>query len=299
MTDLAIIIPFYNESKILNSFLVNLSNELQSFKGSVLIVFVDDNSFDNSSDIVDNFNFNQNISFVKLKHIINSGHQKAIKTGLNFLSDIDFKRVLIMDSDGEDDPRNISSLLRVDGAIIVASRGTRNEPILFKALYFIYKVLFRLLVNKSLDFGNFTVVSKKIAFELTKLNFIHYPASILKLKVPINKVKLNKAKRLGGTKSKLNFQFFVYHGLYSFLEFSETVFFKIIKILAYLIIFFISIIGYVLFQKIFTNNTIPGWSSSILILVGISILLISNIIITGILITYYGKKQEITEYEKH
>ena len=208
MIDLALIIPFYNESKILNSFLVNLNKELQSFEGLVLIVFIDDNSFDNSSEIVDNFIFNQNISFVILKHILNSGNQKALKTGFNYLSNIDFKRVLVMDSDGEDDPRNIASLLRIDGDIIVASRGTRNESLVFKALYFIYKAFFRLLINKSLDFGNFTLVSKKIATELTKLNFIHYPASILKLKSPINRIKLNKAKRLGEKKNTTQLSIF-------------------------------------------------------------------------------------------
>ena len=134
--------------------------------------------------------------------------------------------------------------------------------------------------------------------QLHESNFIHFSASILKLKIPINRVKLDKAKRLGDSKTSLNFQFFIYHGLFAFLEFSETIFYKVIKFLIFLILILISFSGWVLFQKVFTQNSIPGWTSSMLIGMGISILITFNIIITGILITYFNKKQIIVNYEK-
>tara|TARA_B110000003_G_scaffold274660_1_gene315172 strand:- start:196 stop:1098 length:903 start_codon:yes stop_codon:yes gene_type:complete len=298
MIDLALIIPFYNESEIIDSFLDSLNKELKLLDDNIFIVFIDDNSNDDSSDFISRFSFNSNISYVILKHLVNSGNQQAIKTGLRHLSNFDFKRVLIMDSDGEDSPKNIHALLNTSGDLVVAARGVRQESYFFKSLYFIYKSLFKFMTGKKHDFGNFSVMSKPISMQLLESNFIHFSASILKLKIPINRVKLDKAKRLGATKTTLNFQFFVYHGLYAFLEFSETIFYKVIKFLLFLILFLILFSGYVFFQKIFTQNSIPGWTSSMLIGIGISILITFNIIITGILITYFSKKQIIVNYEK-
>ena len=298
MIDLAIVIPFYNESKILESFLDSLNNELKILDENILIVFIDDSSTDNSSHLISRFSFNSNVSFVILRHLVNSGSQQALKTGLRHLSKIDYERVLVMDSDGEDDPKNIHALLSAPGDIIVATRGVRHESYFFKCLYFIYKALFKLITGKRHDFGNFSVMSKEISMQLHESNFIHFSASILKLKIPINRVKLDKAKRLGDSKTSLNFQFFIYHGLFAFLEFSETIFYKVIKFLIFLILILISFSGWVLFQKVFTQNSIPGWTSSMLIGMGISILITFNIIITGILITYFNKKQIIVNYEK-
>ena len=299
MIDIAIIVPFYNEEKIIKSFLNSLNNELKILEKNVLIVFVDDCSFDKSSDIVSLFSFNDNISFVILKHLINSGNQQAIKTGLRHLSNFDYKRVLIMDSDGKDNPENIHALLNTSGDLVVAARGLRQESYFFKSLYFIYKILFKLMTGKKHDFGNFSVMSKSISMQLLESNFIHFSASILKLKIPIKRVRLDKAKRLGETKTALNFQFFIYHGLYAFLEFSESIFYKVIKFLLFLILTLILFSGYVLFQKIFTQNSIPGWTSSMLIGIGISILITFNIIITGILITYFSKKQNVIKYKEY
>jgi polyisoprenyl-phosphate glycosyltransferase len=299
MIDLAITIPFYNESEIIESFLDSLNNELKLLDANILIVFIDDNSNDNSSDLISLFSFNSNISFVILKHLVNSGNQQAIKTGLRHLSKIDYQRVLIMDSDGEDNPKNIHALLNTPGDIVVATRGVRQESYFFKSLYFLYKILFKLITGKKHDFGNFSIMSKAIAMQLYESNFIHFSASILKLKIPINRVKLDKAKRLGETRTSLNFQFFIYHGLYAFLEFSETIFYKVIKFLLFLILILILFSGYVFFQKIFTQNSIPGWTSSMLIGIGISILITFNIIITGILITYFSKKQIVVNYKKY
>lgn len=298
MIDLAVIIPFYNESKIIESFLDSLNSELKLLDKDVFIVFVDDNSTDNCINLISKFSFNSNISFIILRHLVNVGNQNAIKTGLRHLHTVDFERVLIMDSDGEDNPKNIHILLNTPGDIVVASRGIRQESYFFKFLYFLYKVSFKLITGKKHDFGNFSVISKSISMQLYESNFIHFSASILKLKVPINRIKLDKSKRLGDSKSTSNFQFFVYHGLFAFLEFSETIFYKVIKFLIFLIFILASFSVWVFFQKIFTDNSIPGWTSSMLIGIGVSILITFNIIITGILITYFNKKQSIVNYEK-
>ena len=88
MIDLAVVIPFYNESKILESFLDSLNNELKILDENILIVFIDDSSNDNSSHLISRFSFNSNVSFVILRHLVNSGSQQALKTGLRHLSKI-------------------------------------------------------------------------------------------------------------------------------------------------------------------------------------------------------------------
>jgi len=299
MIDLAILIPFFNESDIIDSFLSSLNTELELTNLKILIVFVDDHSIDNTSSKITDFNFSENIECNILKHVSNSGNQMAIRSGLNFLEDIQFHRLLIMDSDGEDDPKAIKLLLETNTDIVVVKRGSRNEPFLFKILYLFYKIFTKLTISKTLDFGNFSLISKKVSSQLNHSKFVHYSSSLLKHSFSIIKITFDKAQRINNTNSKIsNYQFYVYHGLYSLLEHSEIIFFKVIKILLFLISFLFSFLFYILFQKFFTTNTIPGWTSTMISASGISIVLIINTLIIGLLIMYMSKRNQIILYDQ-
>ena len=136
--------PVYNDW---DSFIVLTNNIKYEFRSkstdySFQIVAVDDGSTDSveftalPDDVV--------IDVVILKK--NLGHQRAIAIGLQYIySDkSDFNFVIVLDSDGEDRPQDILKLVskceeQSEKKIVFAQRKKRQEPILFRIGYLIYK----------------------------------------------------------------------------------------------------------------------------------------------------------------
>ena len=91
----------------------------------------------------------------------NLGHQRAIVYGLRHLAPnlADDDVVITMDSDGEDQPADVPRLLaalRESGAaLVLAERTKRSEPLLFRVLYVMFRVFFRLIAGITVLSGNF------------------------------------------------------------------------------------------------------------------------------------------------
>ena len=93
------------------------------------------------------------------------GHQKAIAIGLAYaaadrLADV----FVIMDADGEDDPKDVERLLDAIAhssdqlSIVVAKRTKRSEGIAFRLFYQLYRFVFFLLTGHRISFGNFSAM---------------------------------------------------------------------------------------------------------------------------------------------
>ena len=132
---------------------------------AVDIVAVDDGSSQSSEfdpNVTDLTNIRQ-VTIVRLA--CNVGHQRAIAVGLSYAFRLNqHEYCLVMDSDGEDRPDDVLSLLRAAAinpeAIIVAKRARREESWSFRAFYVVYKRLFRVLTGREIDFGNFCLIPK-------------------------------------------------------------------------------------------------------------------------------------------
>ena len=141
-----IVIPIYEDNQSAEKLLTELKT---LYKEEIFIVAVDDGSIREPFNI-DILNI-IGINGVVLKLVKNVGHQQAIAIGLQYVSDkIEWaKRIVVMDSDGEDDPNTISSLLSVidstDTDIAVGKRKNRSEGMQFQVFYSIYKAIFRRL----------------------------------------------------------------------------------------------------------------------------------------------------------
>ena len=110
----------------------------------------------------------KNIKSIKIINLTkNVGSQKAIFFGLNKISKLKKRStVVVMDSDGEDDPSKISKLANKanqnDNAIIFALRKKRLEPFFFQLLNKLRLFITFLLTGKYFNFGNFSAFSNKI-----------------------------------------------------------------------------------------------------------------------------------------
>lgn len=230
------------------------------------------------------------IEIVNLK--VNVGHQRAIAIGLQYIDDTksDFDYVIVLDSDGEDKPEDISTLVSKseefnDKKIIFAQRKKRTESLFFKIGYFFYKHMFYGLTGNKINFGNFSCIPKKllrrVVFQENLWN--HYSGSIIQSKTPFEKVLLDRGKRYAGY-SKMNFTSLILHGLSSISVYFDSLSVRILKLSLFgVLLCFISVIS-ILVIKFFTNQSIPGWASSlILIIFGIILQLFSVTLIVLLL----------------
>ena len=159
MKKIKIVIPIYNDWEGFIKIVSKIESLHQETELDIEIIAVND-----CSTISLNEAINSKLLKITLINLAkNSGNQKAISIGLNYINekynDKEFDYVIIMDSDGEDKPEDISKLVEECAKrkkIIFAKRNKRNETFFFKFLYFIYKISFKILTKEQIDFGNFS-----------------------------------------------------------------------------------------------------------------------------------------------
>ena len=107
MTDLSVVIPVYNEETSLTPLWSELRGILEQLELAFEVVFVDDGSCDRSAEIIRSFReTDQRVRLVRLK--INGGETAATDAGFKAARG---RRVVVMDADLQNDPRDIPMLL--------------------------------------------------------------------------------------------------------------------------------------------------------------------------------------------
>lgn len=289
-----IVAPCYNEETVIISFLNELLQIIQKCDGNFHIIIVDDGSIDSTRDKLESIVVtlkNVEISILLLNR--NLGHQNAISEGLYFAYNQDLDFVIVMDSDGEDDPQAILELIKLtDQDIVFVSRGKRTESIKFIIFYFLYKGLFFLITGKKVNFGNYSMISRRILKEIGSERFIHFPAFISKLNHPKHFIKYDRRHRIDGS-SKMNFDSLVLHGFKSFIEYAENLFFFFLKMFFFLFsgIFIGSII--ILYKKYVLKTAILGWTSSLMLSLLIMAILCIGFFVIGLMQLYSFKKIDL------
>ncbi|MGB0424024.1 MAG: glycosyltransferase, partial [Flavobacteriales bacterium] len=259
----AIVLPCYQEAEVVIEFIQELDQVLGTQSHDFHLLVIDDASFNHTLDLLKNCSTSsENVSLHVFQLATNQGHQQAIYEGLNCALAMDADRIVVMDSDGEDDPNAIKDLLSLSEDIAFAVRGKRQEGSVFKLGYFFYKMLFKLVVGKPMHFGNFTALSARAAQSVVNKGYIHYSAFLSKLKLPKGYVTSDRRKRIGG-ESKMSYNSLMMHGLRSLVEYAEELVSFVFKILLFLLVILVLVGGYVLYSKLFTESAIAGWASSL------------------------------------
>ncbi len=289
MKKLIIVTPIYEDIKSAEK----LFSELKSqFDDEIFIVAIDDGSVKKPLDI-DILN-NQDIEGVIISLVKNVGHQQAIAIGLQYVEDkIDWaERIAVMDSDGEDNPATLPTLLKalendsID--VSVGKRKNRSEGIKFKIFYKIYKAIFRLLTGRSIGFGNFTAIKINALKRIVRMPEIstHLAACILSSKLRIDEQLLDRGKRYYG-QSNSNFVGFALHGFKALMIFSEEVLVRVGIFCAY--IAFLSIAGgFIAILLKFLGVATPGWFSIVmgvfvLVFLQTGTLTLMTLLLTGVI----------------
>lgn len=281
---IAIVLPCYNEEVIIIDFLNKLEKQLASLPYPFHLIAVNDSSSDDTLSLLVNFTPSYpNIEISVINLTFNQGHQGAIYQGMVYAETLSPSHCIIMDSDGEDDPKAIKKLVNfLDYDIVKVYRGKRSENLRFKIGYAVYRFIFRLFTGKYMNYGNFVLISNKILIGTVHNSFIHLAAYLAKQKGRKTGFRWDRKKRLGG-KTKMNLGALVEHGIKSMIELSRELLFSILKLFALFISFFIIGIGIILYKKL-TGDAILGWSSTLIMILFLAGLICMGIFITGTLL---------------
>lgn len=296
-----IVAPCYNENRTVIKFLNELDRILEHSTQQFVVIVVDDASTDDTLSLLSDFNFsskNLRLNLISLRY--NLGHQGAIYQGLLHANSLGANCVIVMDSDGEDDPNAILELIthRNGGHDIVhVVRGKRKEKISFRLFYRMYKVLFRFITKKSMNFGNYCMINQKILSTTAETSFIHFAAYLSKQKAKSHKITYDRRTRLDG-KSKMNVNGLVYHAFKSFIEYADDLLMLFLKLFLLLAGLIVCLIGYIVYQKLFTDNAILGWASTLSASLFNTALICLGFFVIGILLLNITNKNDFKYREK-
>lgn len=127
MVNLFIILPSFNEGKVIGKVLDDLKKVVnESKKVDSHIIVVDDGSFDKTGEIA------KNRGVVVLRHVLNRGLGGALRTGIAYARQNRADIVVTMDSDGQHNAKNIKKLIepiiKKEADVVIGSRLLKKNP---------------------------------------------------------------------------------------------------------------------------------------------------------------------------
>ena len=230
MKTFIILTPVYNDWENLNKLLEKINDEAERNNFEFEVFVVNDSS-----------TINADINFRKTKNIIslsilslskNVGSQRAIALGLEYLFESKKNKandIIIMDSDGQDDPEILKNLISAnensDSDVTVVERTNRNEPFWFQFFYFLHKKVLFIFTGKHIKFGNFSLIkSKGLKNLVNKADlWAAYPAAVVNNLKKISIIKSERKKRYSG-ETKMNLKKLFYHSSRVFSDFKTKIF---------------------------------------------------------------------------
>ena len=180
------------------------------------ILILDDKSAEKINLESSRFKNFKKIAILRVKE--NIGSQKVIAIGLNYLINIKENFfITVMDSDGEDNPAEISRMLEFasknSDIVITSNRKSRSEPFIIKVLYKVHLFIIFLFSFKWITFGNFTTFNSINLKNILNDNssWLAYSSSVIK-NCKIKRLYAKREKRYFD-KSKLGLLKLIEHSI--------------------------------------------------------------------------------------
>jgi polyisoprenyl-phosphate glycosyltransferase len=203
----------------------------------------------------------------------NLGHQRALvyalRKALPRIADDD--AVVTLDADGEDRPEDLPRLLAaltahppLERPVVLALRTKRRESLGFKLFYRLFRLLFRGLTGATVRSGNFAAMPGAIARRaLQHPTFdLAYSSAILALDLPVEYVPCERGERYEG-RSKMTYGKLAMHGLRMLMPFTDRIAIRALGAFVFFGVLGAVLAAIVVFLKLFTDSSIPGWTSYI------------------------------------
>lgn len=261
---ISIVLPVFNEVDNLRLLTNKIRQVLEQLAVESDLIFVNDGSYDGSAELLDKIaSERESIRVVHLSR--NFGHTAAVRAGLD---QTDSDAVILMDSDGQDDPLAIPRMVDrwLQGAqVVYAVRVARKEGFWKRCLFSLfYRVLGKLSsVKIPRDAGNFGLMDRRVVEQIQQLIEVdrYFPGLRSWAGFRQESLQVERLERyddtprvsLGGLLSLAK------TALFGFSRVPLLAFYGIAVVCAGVSF---GLIGYALFHKLFTGLAIPGWTST-------------------------------------
>ena len=164
MKKIIILLPVYNDWESLLKVLKEINSVIEGNKKFIFkCIIVNDSSTIEKPELVKPKNFNS-LKIINMKE--NRGHARCNAFGLRYINlNETYDYVIVMDSDGEDRPIEICSLINKivedPETSVVAKRVKRSEGFIFQTLYQTHKLITLIFTGKMINFGNYSCLTNK------------------------------------------------------------------------------------------------------------------------------------------
>lgn len=262
-----IVVPVYNDTPSAVILRERLLEALADDGREIQFVLVDDTAGRDDQITA----FAEHADVTVLEPPFNLGHQRAIvyalRTILPSIGDDD--AVVTLDADGEDRPEDLPRLLaaletepNARRKVALAQRTKRRESLRFKAMYLLFRILFRALTGATVRSGNFAAMPGPIARRaLMHPTFdLSYSSAILALDLPIEFVPCERGERYEG-KSKMTYGRLAMHGLRMLMPFTDRIAIRALGVFVFSLVLGIMLALAVVVIKLFFGSAVPGWAS--------------------------------------
>ena len=265
----SVVVPVYNEEAVLGETYKRLTAVMEATGISYEILFINDGSADKSAEIIIGFiKTDKNVRLINFSR--NFGHQPAITAGMDYARG---DAIVVIDADLQDPPEVIPEMLgkwKEGCDVVYGKRTSREGESFFKKIS--ANVYYRFLrsmtsVDIPVDAGDFRLIGRRVADAMKRVNEKNRYMRGLISWVGFRQeyVEYARDKRFAGeTKYPLSKMLtFAMNGVAAFSH-------KPLKA-ATSVGVFLSLFGFVymivaICQKLFTDTTIQGWTSLIILL---------------------------------
>lgn len=305
--NIAIVTPVFNDWMALERLVTEIDGISQEGSLSISVFIVNDGSTIEAPAVLKPDRTEGAIRFLAVLHLVcNVGHQRAIALGLaEVASHNKFDAVVVMDADGEDRPDDIPKLIALHretpNAIIVARRTKRSEGLTFSAFYALYKIIFRVLTGKKINFGNFSLIPATVLQKLvhTPESWNHLAAAYVRSPTEIRDIPTTRGTRYSG-RSHMNLAALVLHGIGAMAVFSDILFARLLLICAGLAS--LSIFGIIATAgiRMFSDLAIPGWATTVVGILSVFFVQILLVMMVSAFLLLSGKSSiAVTPASQH
>lgn len=283
---IAVVVPVMNDWACLRRLLIDLA----AFQVPLSVFAVDDGSTERYDIEALTDGLGPSISLEVVRLSCNLGHQRAIAVGLCVVAGRgNFDAAVVCDADGEDKPSDLVALIAASEkhpeAIIVAQRKQRSEGLDFRAFYRVYKLLFKVMTGKAIDFGNFCLIPAEQLDRITHMPELwnHLAATVVRSRMPVVRLATNRGTRYVG-QSSMRLVNLLALGLSAISVFSDFLFVRLFL--------FCSTIAFVacglgiaaLVIKYTTPLAVPNWATTVIGMSGIVLFQTMTLLAVGVFI---------------
>ena len=266
---ISIIVTCFNESEIINDFILVLNKEIIKINEKFEIIFVDNKSRDGTLEIIKkNAGLFNNYKIISLSNYF--GKESGILAGLD---NSEGEAIIIIDPDLEDPPALIGSLIKKwkEGyEVVYAKRNKVQLPFYKNILNKIFYKIFKMSTNQEFNIpsntGDYRIIDKKIKNILTtmreRIRFLRGLISYIGFKQ--TGIMFDRPIRKKG-KSKTSINWLIRYGMDSLLS-STGAPVSVITRIGLFSLFFTSILAiFIIINKLFFNP-ILGFSFTVLLI---------------------------------